>query len=85
MYTLPPNDLPMAELQAKDKPEWGKVVGGIGADQFIGDLVSHNAYPFPLVFDKAKEVVRGRGHDLVKCLQLGLVELKLRWAPKINL
>lgn len=81
----PDSGLCMADLKSENHPAFTKVVCASNPDNLIELIESKKAFPFPMVFDKAKELVRKSGGNVVECLTLGLQELQLRWFPHIRL
>lgn len=74
----------LAELKKENIPSFRKVVSASRPETLIELLDTKKAFPFPMVFDKAKELVWARGRNVAEYMKLGQQELQLRWLPHIR-
>lgn len=76
-------DLPLANMKRDQKPP-GPVKGALTLENMTSDLAVRDSFPSPFVFARARQLVRGAGKDVAKCLLLGFQALQIRWFPDIK-
>ncbi|MGL5591361.1 MAG: hypothetical protein ACRDCF_01340 [Mycoplasmoidaceae bacterium] len=69
--------IPTHALKEATPPMFGKLVGCRTVTDFSRDLAERNAFKYPHTFGRAIQLVRAAGHDVQRCLELGLSQLKL--------
>lgn len=73
------------DFKGEKSPGLTKIVGAQQPEELIQLLTIRNAFPFPMLFQKAQDLVEKSGGNLKECLTLGLKDLNLTWFPKIQI
>ncbi|MEQ2163628.1 hypothetical protein GOODEAATRI_032232, partial [Goodea atripinnis] len=74
--------IPMANLKGTQPPQFLK--GHVSIQQLSQNLESHESFPNPFTFGRAKKLIKDNGKDVVACLEAGFKELKIRYFPELK-
>ncbi|MEQ2200054.1 hypothetical protein XENOCAPTIV_021200 [Xenoophorus captivus] len=74
--------IPMANLKGTQPPQFLK--GHVSIQQLSQNLESHESFPNPFTFGRAKKLIKDNGKDAVACLEAGFKELKIRYFPELK-
>lgn len=78
-------DVPWGALASDKLPEGFYLQGSIIIEKLASDLATSYRFSFPHVFGRGLALVRDAGLDPVKCMVLGMGELKLTHFPKMSM
>lgn len=76
-------ELPLGSMK-KDQKAPGPLKGALTLENLTNDMAVRDSFPSPFVFARARQLVRGAGKDVAKCLLLGFQALQIRWFPDIK-
>ncbi|CAJ1059928.1 hypothetical protein ROHU_001960 [Xyrichtys novacula] len=66
LFRKPPEDPPLAELQAQEKPDWYILAGAIAVDNLVGALSEAKGFVFPMALGRTTELVCSNGLDVAE-------------------
>lgn len=78
------SSVPFYALQGEKLPTGLGLTGSITMESLAEQLGRVYNFTFPHTFNEGKRIVSEAGHDVVECLKLGLIELKLNFFPLLH-
>lgn len=78
------SSVPFYALQGEKLPLGFSLTGSITLESLAEQLGKVYNFSFPHTFNEGKRIVGEAGHDVVECLKMGLVELKLKFFPLLR-
>ncbi|CAL8283106.1 unnamed protein product [Lota lota] len=76
--------VPFAGLRSSIVTDGWCMKGSMTIEGLAEQLATQNAFPYPKTFGRARQMAHNAGHDVSRCLLLGIIDHKLKFFPAIK-